>query len=138
LLGPNVMLEDRIRDIGFQIADSITILGLEIDKKGQTMGNFTKIKEKIQSIITMWGPFQLSLPGRINIAKSLLYSQINYLGCFLQIPPAITNEIDSLITAFVKGKLNIAKKRLYRSVDQGGLGLFRHKYFPGCPALCMG
>jgi hypothetical protein len=124
LLGPDAMPEERIVNIGFQIVNSTTILGLEIDKNGQTLGNFIKIREKIRSIITMWGPFNLSLPGRICIAKSLLYSQINYLGCFLQIPPAITNEIDQLITGFVKGKLNIAKKRLYRPPDQGGLGLF--------------
>ncbi len=72
----------------------------------------------------MWVPFKLGLTGRISIAKSLLYSQINYLGCFLTFPHEIMTSIDNCITSFVKGKLNIAKKRLYRPVDQGGQGLF--------------
>ncbi len=72
----------------------------------------------------MWLPYKLSLPGRINIAKSLMYSQINYLGCFLPFPAGFITSIDNSITNFVKGKLNVAKKRLYKPVKEGGLGLF--------------
>ncbi len=53
-----------------------------------------------------------------------MYSQINYLGCFLPIPENILVVWDTLITDFVKGKLNIAKKRLYKTPEDGGLGLF--------------
>ncbi len=77
----------------------------------------------------MWRPFNLSLPGRISIAKSMLYSQINYLGCFLPMPDNITETISNLIVNFVKGNLNIAKKRLFLSVEGGGLGLFPVKDF---------
>jgi hypothetical protein len=124
VLGNGVILDDRIRTLGFSIVKSSTILGLEIDCTGYTIKNFEKIRDKIRAIIATWAPFKLSLPGWINIAKSLLYSQINYLGCFLPLPPEIISTIDHSITTFVKGKLNVAKKRLYRPVDQGGLGLF--------------
>jgi hypothetical protein len=77
----------------------------------------------------VWRPFNLSLPGRINIAKTMMYSQINYLGCFLPVPAEIISLIDSLITNYVKGTLNIAKKRIYLPPDQGGLGLFDIKDF---------
>ena len=53
-----------------------------------------------------------------------MYSQINYLGCFLHFPAEYSNAIDNMITGFVKGKLNIAKKRLYLTPKEGGLGLF--------------
>jgi hypothetical protein len=53
-----------------------------------------------------------------------MYSQINYLGCFLSFPEGFITSIDGAITNFVKGKLNLAKKRLYKSVKEGGLGLF--------------
>ncbi len=104
--------------------EKVTILGLEISGDGVTNNNFVRIVDKIRSLIANWVPYKLSLPGRINIAKSLMYSQINYLGCFLKFPEEYINTIDGLITGFVKGKLNIAKKRLYLCPKDGGLGLF--------------
>jgi hypothetical protein len=113
VLGNDVILDDRIRELGFSIVKWTTILGLEIDCTGYTKKNFDKIWDKIKAITATWAPFKLSLTGRINIAKSLLYSQINYLGCFLLFPPEVINAIDNSITTFVKGKLNVAKKRLH-------------------------
>jgi hypothetical protein len=106
------------------IVEKVTVFGLEINKNGVTNQNFIKVVEKIRSIVANWVPYKLSLPGRINIAKSLMYSQINYLGCFLPFPAEYINSIDSIITGFVKGKINIAKKRLYLKPKDGGLGLF--------------
>jgi hypothetical protein len=59
----------------------------------------------------------------------MLYSQINYLGCFLPVPVETMRIIDSLITDYVKGNLNIAKKRLYLAPEHGGLGLFEISNF---------
>jgi hypothetical protein len=123
-IGQNNQIDDRIRNLGFIIVDKVTILGLEINSDGVANSNFTRLVEKIRSLIANWTPYKLSLPGRINIAKSLMYSQINYLGCFLQFPTEYINSIDNIITGFVKGKLNIARKRLYLSPKDGGLGLF--------------
>ncbi len=123
-IGGQFQIDNRIRDLGFTIVDRLTVLGLEIDREGYTQTNFTNIRKKICSHISSWRPFNLSLPGRINIAKSLLYSQINYLGCFLPVPEATMSDWDKLITDFVKGKLNIAKKCLYLTPSEGGLGLF--------------
>jgi hypothetical protein len=123
-IGGPFQIDNRILDLGFTIVDKLTVLGLEIDRDGHTQTNFTKIRKKICSHISSWRPFNLSLPGRINIAKSLLYSQINYLGCFLPVPEEIMSDWNTLITDFVKGKLNIAKKRLYLTPSEGGLGLF--------------
>ncbi len=123
-IGEQFQIDDRIHGLGFTIVDKLTVLGLEINRDGYTEKNFTNIRKKICNQISSWRPFNLSLPGRINIAKSLLYSQINYLGCFLPVPEATINDWDKLITDFVKGKLNIAKKRLYLPPSEGGLGLF--------------
>ncbi len=123
-IGQNFQIDNRIRDLGFIIVDKVTILGLELDRNGVTAENFVKLIEKIRAIIANWVPYNLSLPGRINIAKSLMYSQINYLGCFLPFPEEHISVIDSIITCFVKGKINIAKKRLYLSPKDSGLGLF--------------
>jgi len=86
---------DFVKDLGFTAVNSVTILGLEIEGVSGVFNNsFEKICTKIQKNISVWKRFNLSLPGRICIAKTMLYSQINYLGCFLEIPPPFneTNE----------------------------------------------
>jgi hypothetical protein len=54
----------------------------------------------------------------------VLYSQVNYIGCFLEIPQNISKRISDLITDYVSGDLNLATKRLYLPTQMGGLGLF--------------
>jgi hypothetical protein len=54
----------------------------------------------------------------------MMYSQINYLGSFLPIPRQLLVDWDKLITDFVKGKLNIARNRLFKSPADKGIGLF--------------
>jgi hypothetical protein len=38
----------------------------------------------MRNIAKFWDRLNLSLPGRINIAKALLLPQINYLGSIIQ------------------------------------------------------
>jgi hypothetical protein len=71
----------------------------------------------------------LTLGGRINVAKSLLYSQLNYIGCIIPIPNERISTYSTLIEKFVLGRLNIAKKRIYLDTCYGGLGLFEIKTF---------
>jgi hypothetical protein len=124
VIGVEAPIDQRIKDLGFTITDSVTILGLNLNRNGVMGNNYQKIGQKIQGAINHWRPFNLSLPGRISIAKCMMYSQINYLGCFIPIPDNFITEYDRMITSFVKGKLNIAKKRLYLPPAHGGLGLF--------------
>jgi hypothetical protein len=128
-IGNNTIIDNNIVSLGFTLAEKITILGLEIDKKGYMPSNFTKIADKIRNQVNTWRPFNLSLPGRISIAKTMLYSQINYLGCFLPLPDETLIVIEDLIVNFVKGPINVAKKRVFLPVENGGLGLFPIKDF---------
>jgi hypothetical protein len=83
----NSNVPEYIQEIGFSAVDTVTILGLEIEgDTGKFDRSFEKICEKIRNNIATWKCYNLSLPGRICIAKTMLYSQINYLGCFLEIP----------------------------------------------------
>ena len=65
----------------------------------------------------------VSLPGRINVAKAMLYSQVNYLGSFLPFTKEQIQEFSTTIENFVNGNLQISKQRLYTSIKNGGLGL---------------
>jgi hypothetical protein len=58
------------------------------------------------------------------VAKTFLYSQINYLGCFLPINGEKINTFETLIEDYVKGPLNISKERMTLSREEGGGGSF--------------
>jgi hypothetical protein len=124
VIGDNEVIDNRIETLGFVISKKVTILGLEINNNGFAVESLHKITEKISNQIGIWRRFNLSLPGRINIAKTMMYSQINYLGSFLPIPRQLLVDWDKLITDFVKGKLNIARSRLFLPPAEGGIGLF--------------
>jgi hypothetical protein len=67
----------------------------------------------------------LSLPGRINVIKSLLVSLINHLGCFLMPKPATLSALQKSLDDFALSKLRVARGRVTLPVDNGGLGLFK-------------
>jgi hypothetical protein len=49
----------------------------------------------------------------------MLYSQINYPGCFLQIPEEFLDRISELIETYVSGNLRIAKKGFIQPQKMG-------------------
>jgi hypothetical protein len=116
---------ENILNLGFSVSEEITVLGLKLNNN---LGNFENQWEitfsKIQKQVNHWSRFNLSLPGRICIAKCMMYSQLNYLGCFLPLPKTHADRISILIEDYVTGNIQIAKKRLYLSPENGGLGLF--------------
>ena len=99
----------EILELRFKIRQSATILGLEI---GSESSNFNvaarQITEKLKKEINRWARFKLSLPGRIAVTKSLLYSQLTYLGVILPFSNDSRKEWSNIIEKFVSGNLNIA------------------------------
>jgi len=121
-IGTQQEIDNEIVELNFTVQKSVTILGMIIGENSAE--NVTGIKRKIQSQINFWSRFSLSLPGRINVAKSMLYSQINYLGCFLSISRQDIESISGLIENYVRANMNVAKRRLFQKPAEGGLGLF--------------
>jgi hypothetical protein len=77
-IGP---VPNEIAELGFLITDRIHILGMDIDANLTDLdGNFSKTVLNIKKGVDYWKRYNLSLPGRINVIKSLLFSQILYLG----------------------------------------------------------
>jgi hypothetical protein len=129
-VGDDSQISQEIADIGFSIVDTVTILGLKITGSGADTGDsLNAITQKLQHQVNHWSRFNLSLPGRITVAKTMLYSQINYIGCFLPIPADVLDVYETIIHRFVSGKLNIAKNRFSKSVEIGSLGLFDLRSF---------
>jgi len=125
-IGSNDDISPEILELGFSITEEITVLGMRLGGKNIDFiaENENTMITKVQNQVTFWDRFNLSLPGRINVAKSLMYSQLNYMGCFLPVCTEKIAEINEIIGTFVKGNLNLSKKRFLMQPEDGGLGLF--------------
>ena len=86
--------------------------------------NYEKVTTKVLNIIRFWDRFNLTLPGKIAIYKTLLISQINFFACILTPTPGIVETLTSAMEAFVTKGLNISKQKKYSTVETGGIGLF--------------
>ena len=116
--------------MGFEIKESATILGMEISNNTANFNSSAlKIGEKIKREANWWARFNLSLPGRINVTKSMLDSQLNYLGSFLPFTQEQILLFSDPIENYVRGNLNISKNRIYTEIKNGGLGLCNIKDF---------
>ena len=135
-IGTNTNINDKLcHDIEMVWEENFTILGFEIDNKLSKLDkNYTKIKEKIKSIITKWKPYHLSLRGRLTIAKTKIISQVTYISTVLTPNSNTVNELQTLINNFVMGiseknKNWISKDLLYAPTSRGGFGMIRLEDF---------
>jgi hypothetical protein len=127
-IGPGGNNDDDILEHGFSVKENLTVLGMKISNNfaEDLCASEVHVGRKISENITR---FKLSLPGRIHIAKTMLYSQINYLGCFLRFSEASVARWETQIYKYVEGNLKIGKNRAFTPVKVGGLGLFRINNF---------
>jgi hypothetical protein len=120
----------NIEHTKIKVTDSVKLLGLDLDKNLNCLSMVhDKTYEKISNIVTFWSRFWLSLPGRINIIKTLCLSQINYLGCIISPTATQLKNIEDVLIKFARGNSNIAKDRLYAKPAEGGLGLINVSAF---------
>jgi len=71
-VGSSEPIPQGILDLGFQIVNEITLLGAVIKNRGKCYeGNAESIRVKVRKQVNFWSRFNLSLPGRISIAKNL-------------------------------------------------------------------
>ena len=130
ILAPSEAEVNMILNLGFTVADEITLLGLKINRNLSNIREITQvIKEKIVRLTSFWERFRLTLPGRLTILKTCLISQINYIGCFLPLDEVIIAETQVILDGFVKKNLKVSNGRLYLTPEQGGLGCINLKTF---------
>jgi hypothetical protein len=74
----------EVRDLGFEIVTEIKCLGLKINNTATNLSDhFDGTIAKVRQLIGMWSRYNLSLGGKIAIAKTMLISQIGYIGCIV-------------------------------------------------------
>jgi hypothetical protein len=83
----------------------------------------------VQKTVKFWNLLNLSLSGKITIAKSLILPLINYYAIVLTFDNLVLNEIQECIEKFVVKGLNISKEKIYGNVSDGGLQLFKLSEF---------
>ena len=123
-IGTADIVNEEIRELGVDLRNKITILGAVIENSGCSYrNNIDILLEKVRNQVRFWARFSLSLPGRINIAKTFMYSQLSYLGCILPIPKSALNGISLVIENFVNGPLRVGRGRIFLKKSEGGLGM---------------
>jgi exonuclease III len=129
-VGPVKEITREFLDLGFNFTNEISLLGFKLNKSGIMTDNlFQEITEKIVRLITVWDRYRLSFPGRINVCKSLLISQISYAGSIITPPEDILTRLQELLDNFCLGGLKISKDRIYLPPSEGGAGLINLKHF---------
>ena len=120
----NEPLGQDVVDLGFEIVTEIKCLGLTIDNRAANLSrHFDGIVLKVRKLIGSWERYNLSLPGRICIAKTMLISQIGYIGCIISPTNEQRTVLQNMIDNYVTRGIVIAKDRLYIPPRDGGLGL---------------
>jgi hypothetical protein len=129
-IGPRVPVSKKIRDLGFCLEDKIHILDMDIDRDLEHLDdNFEKTLANLKKCVQYWSRYNLTLTGRINVIKSLLFSQILYLGNFIMPSADRLKKIQTVLDEFAVGSMNFAKNQIYLAKEEGGLGLFNVKNF---------
>ena len=114
----------QIEEMGFRIVNKIKILGFSVSREGIVEdNNFASATDNIRKLIAQWTQYNLTLIGWISISKTFLISQLTYLGAVLTPKDDCLLTIKQLIENYVIGKMPLAKDRIYRKPDTGGLGL---------------
>ncbi len=124
-IGNKIAVIDKIRDLGFDITESVHILGMDIDSELTNLDkNFSKTVTNLKKCIDYWKRYNLTMVGWINIIKSILFSQILYLGSFLMPSQGKLKILQKILDDFALDGTRIAKDRVTLPVEMGGLGLF--------------
>jgi len=136
-IGNITPVPDQVRDLGFSLCDETKILGMNISAEPDRWNtNFETILTNIRKKIEFWNRFNLTLPGRICVIKSLLISPLSHLGSFLMPTKPMLNTIQKTLDSFAKGKLNVAVSKITVPVEAGGLGLFNVEEFLMAQQCC--
>ncbi len=102
--GVNDPIPDEIENLGFDIKNEVKLLGLKIKNDCNSyILSKSELEERIRSQIRFWTRFDLSLPGRVTMAKTFMYSQLNYIGCFLPIEQEWVDLFENMVETYVKG-----------------------------------
>ena len=104
--------------------DEVKILGSKFSaKKDCYKDNVEPLVDKIVKVTNSWGQRNLTIKGRITVAKSLLMSQVIFLGSICEFERKDLERIQTHIMRFIwRGRPpKVAKRVMWQDVGHGGL-----------------
>ena len=115
---------NRMRNLcSYEVTDSTKILGITFNSNLDNINsNWHNAFEKMENIIKFWKQFNLSIIGRVNIAKTYLLPQLSFIANCLPINDDLVKLNESLIIKFIKNKDILSKERINADKCTGGLG----------------
>ena len=123
-IGNIAPLTREILELGFEWVEEIKVLGVTISNDlGKITDNFIETEKKIDNMIKFWSKFNLTLPGRINVIKTFMLSQLGYIGSIISPLQEQLTGIQKKINKYAMGSMIVAENRLYLPLNEGGLGL---------------
>lgn len=128
------------RPFGFTWKNNIKILGIYFSNvvcASQIAENWTNRLDVCKRLIATWEKRNLSIMGKIVVAKTFLVSQWIYVMQVLLIPEKVITEVNRLLYRFVWRKKDANKKAfekvkrvvLCSEIDKGGLNMLDLKTF---------
>lgn len=109
---------------GVTPADKVKILGVWFSAIHDcTAINMNPVVNKIKKTLDRWGQRDLTIKGKITVAKSLVLSQLVYVMSAIQIPKPSLDMIQSHVMKFVwRGRPpKVAKRTICQTIEKGGL-----------------
>jgi hypothetical protein len=104
--------------------ENIKMLGFYINNGNNIeQENFGLVSKKIENTIRYWTRFKLSIIGRITIVKTLILPHVAFVGSVLHPGTEWLATQSEKIEKFVLDNQKVAKEKLYKKVEEGGLGL---------------
>jgi hypothetical protein len=125
-------VDRRILDLGFEIVDNCKLLGFKFSNRDSLAdSNAPQLIEKIKNTVRFWTPLNLSVAGKITIAKTLILPLFIYYGTIINFSQQQIEEMEGSIERYMTRGINIAKDKTYADTGTGGLGLFKLSEFAG-------
>ena len=109
---------------GIQAVSKIKILGIyHSATKDCGEDNIAPVIQKIRNVTNSWCQRQLTIKGRITVARAMLISQLVYVASSVNIPNVDLQTIQSLIMKFIwRGRPpKVAQGTLCLGIKEGGL-----------------
>jgi hypothetical protein len=111
---------------GIQVKKECRLLGVMVDYKVKNLAsNWEKCITKISGLINYWNQYNLTITGRILVAKTFLLSQATFLLGIIPIENNQIKRIEGMIERYVLANMQVARDRIYNKLEQGGLGLLK-------------
>ena len=88
-------------EIRFVNAMKVTGIYFSFDPIIQYEKKYTGIIEKIQNLIKIWKQRDISLLGRVQVAKTYIFSQVRFVTNFVEPSQAFLNEFKSIVINYI-------------------------------------